>query len=390
MPSGWSTSSYRSRVYAAAGTAYVTQRTGYITYDVTNRLAPALLNNANSSGQFGWKQIVLNGSGLGVCAVGNNSGPDGGIALYKTSDPLINNDFVASFVTPGVARAVTLYNGLAYIASYYEGLTVLNYLPYDTQRQPPSLSYRASNLGGKVESNGQVFVEVDARDDVQVRNVTLLVDGNAVARDGSYPFQFYFNAPSITLQPTVTINVVATDTGGNSTNGLPQTFTIVPDITPPRVSSSSPGDLGVTSEVTQIALYFSEALDTSALSTDAFALINLGADGAVGGGDDMTVPVSGIDKSDTQRLLLLLAAPLPEGTYQLEVSPMAITDLSGNPMASPYIKTLQRLVRHLRELPTIGVASETETGLMQGIGAQARCQWPLTVFGYICLLQHPP
>ena len=51
--------------------------------------------------------------------------------------------FLTTLQTPGIAHAVALYNGLAYVADGEAGLQVVNYLAYDTGRIPPIISLAA-------------------------------------------------------------------------------------------------------------------------------------------------------------------------------------------------------------------------------------------------------
>src|SRR6185503_935778 len=94
---------------------------------------------AGTTAQFGWRQLVPNGSGLGVAAVGPNATNDGphDVSLYDVGDPTKTDEFVTTFETPGLSYALSIYNGLAYVADGEAGLQVVNYLPYDAQGVPP-------------------------------------------------------------------------------------------------------------------------------------------------------------------------------------------------------------------------------------------------------------
>ncbi len=62
-------SSQNRRLFVGGGIAYTVHGKGYNTLDVTNPAKPVLLATANTT-QFGWRQIVANGSGLGLAAGG--------------------------------------------------------------------------------------------------------------------------------------------------------------------------------------------------------------------------------------------------------------------------------------------------------------------------------
>jgi len=55
------------------------------------------------------------------------------IWLYDVSDPIVTQQFGTIHETPGIARAVSIYNGLAYVADSEAGMQVINYLAYDNQ-----------------------------------------------------------------------------------------------------------------------------------------------------------------------------------------------------------------------------------------------------------------
>ena len=79
-------SSRRHHLFVGGGVAYTAHSRGYNTFDISSPGAPALIAAGNTT-QFGWKQIVPNGSGLGVAVVGATLGA-GNVSLYDVSDAL--------------------------------------------------------------------------------------------------------------------------------------------------------------------------------------------------------------------------------------------------------------------------------------------------------------
>ena len=59
----------RLRLFAGGGLAYATFLKGYEIFDLTNPNGPVFLRQIETR-EFGWKQIVANGTGLGVACVG--------------------------------------------------------------------------------------------------------------------------------------------------------------------------------------------------------------------------------------------------------------------------------------------------------------------------------
>src|SRR5204862_6475610 len=175
---------------------------------------------------------------LGVATVSPTQAFDGphNVSLYDVRDPTKTNQFLTEFVTPGVARAVSLYNGLAYVADNDKGLEVINYLPYDAKGVPPTVTLDTNFVPGVAEEGQPFRVTAHVADDVQVRNVEFYVDGQKVATDGNFPFEHRFITPLIGLNRTnFIIRARTTDTGGNATWSEQINATLVPDATPPAV-----------------------------------------------------------------------------------------------------------------------------------------------------------
>ena len=85
---------------------YATHTSGYNTFDVSNPDDLQLLM-AGATGQFGWKHIVANGSGVGLAAVDPNSTDDGAhdVFRYDVSNPEVIDPQPIGFPTPGIAVA---------------------------------------------------------------------------------------------------------------------------------------------------------------------------------------------------------------------------------------------------------------------------------------------
>lgn len=92
----------RVRLFVGDGVAYLVHSAGYNTLSVTNPVQPSLIAQG-SSAQNGWKQIVLNGSGLGLAVVGLNPPLDirDNIYLYDTSQVRSDNLFPDATGYPG-------------------------------------------------------------------------------------------------------------------------------------------------------------------------------------------------------------------------------------------------------------------------------------------------
>ena len=335
----------RRRLFVGGGVAYATSYPGYATVDVRNPAALTLLANAVDGGPNSFKQIVLNGSGLGVAAVGVNPRLDGthDVWLYDTRNPAVTTQFLATEETPGLARAVTLFNALAYVADGETGLQVIRYQATDTGRVPPTIALDASFAlnPARAEENKSVFVSAEVGDDVQVRSVEFYVDGQLAVTDGNYPFEHHFTTPQLTATRTsFTLRAKATDTAGNETWTPEVAVALAPDLTPPRAKPLRPVDNGFIGNATSIAVQFNEAIDLATLTPASFRITGAGPDRAFGTADD--VPVAGTVGFNPETLMGLLNFPnvLPPGLYRATLAG-TVADLAGNAIGTDLVWTFE-------------------------------------------------
>ncbi|MSU62119.1 MAG: hypothetical protein EXS31_06945 [Pedosphaera sp.] len=323
------------RLSVGGGFAYATAYPGYDVFDVRDLAKITRMGTAKDQGPNSFKQIIPNGSGLGVAAVGLNPRTDRthDVWLYDLSKPDVTTSFVAQFATPGAARSVSLFNGLAYVADEQSGLQVINYLPPDTRKVPPQISLITSFAEGKAEEGQLMLIQAEVRDDVQVRNVEFLIDGEVVRIDGNFPFETRLVAPTRRAdKSSFTIQARATDTGGNSTLTKLLKLELVADARPPRVVRSNPASGSLLGSIDTVQAFLSEPVQPSTVKTESARLLNLGADRKPGTADDQILArVTAEYRSDLNAILLRSAAKLPPGTYAIQIQP-PLADLAGNPV----------------------------------------------------------
>jgi subtilase family serine protease len=343
-PGSLGAGSRRLRLFAGGGTAYAIHTAGYNTFSLANPIQPTLIT-AGSTSQFGWKQIVLNGSRLGVAAVSPNSTDDGphNVSLYDVSDPANTDKFITTFETPGLAAAVYIYNGLAYVADSQAGMQVINYLSYDAKGVPPTITLSTNFAPGRAEEGKTMRLTANTDDDVQVRAVEFYVDGVKVATDGSFPFEYRFITPRRSQQASFTVQAKAIDTGGNATWSDLLTFTLVADGTPPQVKGVTPsaGSSAATGTVSNISATFSESIRPTTLSSTTFKLFSAGPDGIAGNADDVSVTGGKVSyRENDNTALMTFDSPLPSGAYRA-VLDSTISDLVGNRLAAEFAWTFR-------------------------------------------------
>ncbi|MGK0187339.1 MAG: hypothetical protein ACI9R3_003126 [Verrucomicrobiales bacterium] len=324
----------RKRLFVSSdGVAYVTHRRGYDTFDISSSLDPQLIT-ATVTPQFGWKQIVTNGSGTGIAALSPNQAFDGphNISTYNVSDPALTQAFLAELVTPGVARAISLYNGIAYVADHSAGLQAVRYLEPDRSTVPPTISISTNFAENRAEEGQWMRVSTAVTDDVEVRNVQLFLDDTRIATDGNYPFEFRILTPLISEGAgAIDIRARATDTAGNFTDSLTLTLTLVPDATPPRTTRISPEDGAFRGGADAVIIGFSEAVDPLSVNTGTIRVTNAGPDQIFGTADDSIVNSGKLSlQPDGQTAIVRFNPTLPDAFYRLSVD--GVTDLAGNPL----------------------------------------------------------
>ncbi len=329
------------RLFVGGGIAYVSSYPGYDTISVTNPAAMTRLGTAMDAGPNSFKQIALNGSGLGIAAVGVNPRDDGthDVYLYNVTDPSVTTAFLTLLPTPGIARALSLYNGLAYVADGAAGLQVVNYLAYDTRGTNPTITLSSSfplstPTNGVAEEGKLVRLTAGVTDDVQVRNVEFYVDDVKVLIDGNFPFEHRFVTPLRSATKTnFTVRARATDTGGNFTWTETLVVALVPDATPPRVTSTFPAPGAIVGSVNLVIAYFNEPIVAGTLSAASFTVQQVGADGVLQTGDDQFIaPASVAFRADLNAALLTFPTNLGPGLHLARLIP-PVADLAGNVIA---------------------------------------------------------
>ncbi|MDH3461508.1 MAG: hypothetical protein OEM00_11170, partial [Burkholderiaceae bacterium] len=336
------------KLFVGGGVAYIGASSGgqggYLTADVSDPDDIQLLSGVDNNAVAG-TAIALNGSGLAV-GVGNNSFVFGGfkaLDVFSAADPADTGNFLTRIDLPEVPRDLVLANGLAFVADGDGGLQIVNYIGFDTLGVAPTVSISADGVdadpgtpGVQVLEGRTVRVLPTISDDVQVRNVELLVNGQVVSTDVSFPFELFAQAPTIASGGnTLSVQVRATDTGGNVALSNVVTLDVVPDTFPPEISAISLAEGARLFFVRSIDIAFDEPLDVALLATSGVSLLRAGADGDFDTSDDVVIPVRLDTRSFGQALSIVIETILPAGDYRLIIAPTIIADNAGNELAAP-------------------------------------------------------
>ena len=324
----------RHRLFVGTDLLYARYSRGYNIISLSDPANPVLVRT-ESTVQNDWKQIVANGSGLGIAAVSlNTSGPHH-IDIYDLGEDGTESNYLTTFQTPGLAAAVTLYNGIAYVADSTAGLQVINYLNFDALGVAPTINLETSATVDNKAEEGKLFrMTAEVSDDVQVRNVEFYVDGVLVATDGNFPFEYRFVTPLIENQLTFRVQARASDTGGNAAFSDERVITLTPDATPPRLISRLPLFSATGGGLSEVAAFFNEPMAAASFIPENFFIEAAGVDGILGTADD--VLLSGLSlayREESNGAFLSQASDFVPGKYRVTVRD--VTDLIGNALATP-------------------------------------------------------
>jgi hypothetical protein len=237
---------------------------------------------------------------------------------------------------PGRIVDAAISGGIAFIAASFSGFHVVNYMAFDNQGQPPAVNISATENdldpntpGVQVVEGTSIPIRVDVTDDVQVRNVELLVNGQVVASDSSFPFDL--SGPALGADAnatTATFEVRAFDTGGNAGLSAPLVFDLLPDTIAPSLVSVTPADGTMGGRNLRVVrLRFSEPMTAQTFTNTNIRLISTTDPAATFSPVNVRVRNGGRDVEFTY-------SPLPFGEYQVTLNAPAITDRAGNPLIS--------------------------------------------------------
>ncbi|WP_342190377.1 Ig-like domain-containing protein [Stieleria varia] len=324
------------RLHVDDGIAYVGAFDGYRTVDISDPSSLSILGSPGST-QEAVHDIATNGSGL-VLPVTSFSGANTlALARYDGRDPADVTAFQTRFETPGDSRATAIASGIAYVADGDAGLTVVNYLAFDSDGNAPVVTANLQNndvdagtAGIQLQEGTYVDFDIQVVDDVQVQQVELLFDGEVVARSVAVPFDLQAQAGVLADGETdrlINLQVRAVDTGGNETLTSPLEFQLIADTDAPSVTFVTPPDSSVRLEgYTTLVIGFSEPVQIDALPADAIRL--------VAASDSRTISPQRYYNRLNGREVLAIFEPLEIDDYELVVD-RVFQDLSGNELISP-------------------------------------------------------
>ena len=346
-------------LFVGGGLAHVGLPTGaspgYRTVDVSDPENPVLVGQP-STPQPAIHGIAANGSGLVIASTRFANLPRRNLSLFDASDPTETGALLTSFTTAGDATGVSVFGGLAYVADGTGGLQVVNYRAYDGLGVPPTVTVGAP---ATTEEHKFVLLAAQVTDDVQVREVEFLVDGEVVARDGSFPFEHRLRVGA--APDSLTVRARAVDTGGNAAFSGEATIGVTEDATPPLVARVSPAGRSLPpGRRLTVAAAFREPLDPATLTAARLRVF----------APDNQVLAGTLEYRDgTNTALLALNDPLTQiGEYRIVVGP-GIADLAGNAMPAAVERTFRVSEADIGPGEKVGFSGSIDAGGAEDVHA---------------------
>ena len=311
---------------------YAGTNTGYDTIDISDPTNLTLIKSSDGS-RPAVHDLISNGSGLLLGITGSSL--TFGIDVFIADDPTDVDSLLTTHFTLGRPKSIAIQNSIVYVADHFNGVSVYNILDFDRDGLPPVVSLDLTEAdtdegteGIQVQEGSLLSVEAKVVDDAQIRNTSLLIDGEEFASDNRGHSIFSILLPSIAEAGTsIDIQFQAIDTGGNVGLSDPISVSLLPDILLPELFISMPVDGGAGFQLSSFELWFDQAIDPNSINLNQMSLTPL-----LGGPD---IPIGGFSFPNPQLLVLHLDQPLPFADYQLSIPEAALTDLAGNPLPNP-------------------------------------------------------
>lgn len=328
------------KLFVGGGIAYVGAEAfagGYVTVDVSNTGKLALLSGVDAT-NIGGVAVVVNGSGLAISVGGPQNLPES-LFVLNNSDPTNTGNFVTRYDLPTVARSLALGAGSR---SWRAAPAACRWstMPFDVLGKAPTVAtstpvpdFDDKAAGLQIVEGTSVPVNVVITDDVQVRNVEFLVNGKVTTNDVAFPFDFVVPVPQIAQYgKSLSLQVRATDTGGNVTISAPINVELIPDtFAPTLVGSNVPDNVTLGTSFQVVTLDFSKPLDPTSVTQAAFSLTGPG--GAI-------VPLD-VKLRRRDATVQVTYPTLGQGSYVLSIDGTAIKSSHGVPVGGTLVSNFK-------------------------------------------------
>ncbi len=215
----------------------------------------------------------------------------------------------------------------------------------------------------------RAILPVNVTDDVQVRSVEVLINGRSISTDVTNPFTLDPFLPGIVGNggPNVTLQVRATDTGGNIGRSAPITVELVADAVPLELVGFTPSfDQEVGASTRKVTYLFNKPLDPSTVVARNFQLLD---------GNDVVVTPLTIELRQGGTRVEVAYEALPVDDYTANVNAPEVRDILGRALGTVPLAGVNRFTVANYDNVWIAEASgdwsnaaNWETGALPGAG----------------------
>ena len=320
---------------------------GYTSVDIANPDAPVVRDYPSAN--IAAEAIAGNGSGLGIgvarqaVAVPGTPIPRGTNVLHlfgtdgAADDGAFRRSFELGFDAAATPRDVEVAGRYAIVAASAAGLQVVAYSPLDTAGIVPTIQLLsgpsdvdAAAPGLQLTEGALASFRVAVADDVLVRAVDLLVNGQIVASDIKADWQLRDFLPTIAGNggTALTIELRAVDLAGNSGSTGPIAVQLVPDARPFAIVAVQPDAGAAVAEGRNVlTVAFSHALDPVFATRDRFTVTE--PDGGL-------VYASSVQlfDGDRQARIVFNLPPVEAGSYRFAIDADSIFDRTGRALGT--------------------------------------------------------
>lgn len=307
---------------------------GYATIDLQDPLQPRLISGVDDPAIAG-RAMAFAGPDISL-----NVGSPGGTSsldVISIKDPNKTDALVTRFNLPASPWDIDYADGLAY-ALTNQSLITLNPLQRNLDTTAPSIDLDLQRLdedpgkqGIQIQQGTNLTLRPQIAESNSLQTVELILNGQPVAVDRTFPYSFNLNLPPISPEGgnLATLKVRAVDNSGNTGESATLTLELTPDVTPPRLLGSTikSGDR-VQQFLNSIKLSFSESVS---LDGDPNTIFRLSSSG-------ISKPILDA-KLRSDYTVLITFDPLPPGEYQLQIDGSRILDDAGLPLQDDPIET---------------------------------------------------
>ena len=203
------------------------------------------------------------------------------IGVLDISDPTQTDKLLRTVEASGPAYDLILYGGHAYVAAGEAGLQVLKFEAPNGSQKLPSITLGSSTVSETPRSGTllRLTAQVAAAD--QVRNVDFYLNGQKVATDGNYPFEYRAVESDADAAGSLVVSACAVDIDGNSSCTVPEDLNASGGKGALRVISVTPmaGAHIAHANKTTLSAQFSHALDPASVTLNNVSLVGLAKTG---------------------------------------------------------------------------------------------------------------